>query len=207
VRAFLFWAPPFVQRFWVLSQLKYMQGARFFRVDKISAEDAFVAQFGYRGEPLVDQCWDKLQTSNATWSVHLPGNVRGTVAFAMDAVNSTGANPNCTAADYCAQGFSTNMFINCANNSRLNQHGFAIVGTVLEPGMDVVDRLYSGYGEVSDLCPSGGTDKFCKGLGPDCRGVTSTRLVLEGESYISSEKALLDRILGVNVKSAAEFVV
>lgn len=42
-------------------------------------------------------------TSNATWSVHAPGNVRGIVSFSMDAVDQTHSNPNCTSPDYCAQ--------------------------------------------------------------------------------------------------------
>mmetsp|Transcript_74613 Transcript_74613/g.207392 ORF Transcript_74613/g.207392 Transcript_74613/m.207392 type:complete len:291 (+) Transcript_74613:31-903(+) len=211
VRAVTSWAPPFVRRLWVLSRLRYMEGAPFYRVDRISATKSWVVQFGYSGEPSVDQCWDQLQTSNETWSVHPPGNVRGTVAFSMDAVQATGANPNCTAEDYCAQGFSTNVYINYANNSRLDQHGFAIVGFVLETGMDVVDRLYAGYGEVCDLCPADGSgrhyDEFCKGFGHACQGVNMTRLVQEGETYLSREKPLLDRILSISVKTPTALVV
>mmetsp|Transcript_20072 Transcript_20072/g.53650 ORF Transcript_20072/g.53650 Transcript_20072/m.53650 type:complete len:137 (-) Transcript_20072:154-564(-) len=127
----------------------------------------------------------------------------------MDAVNQSWTNPNCTAEDYCAQGFSTNIYINYGNNSRLDPHGFAVFGVVLEPGMDIVSRLYAGYGEVSDLCPSsgsaqhyggGGGGGYCKGFGAQCQGVNMTRLLSEGEGYCSREKPLLDRILHVRIK-------
>jgi hypothetical protein len=39
----------------------------------------------------VDACWDQNLTSNTTWSVHPPGNQRGTVVFSMNAINNTGA--------------------------------------------------------------------------------------------------------------------
>ena len=109
VRTITAWAPPFARRFWQLSQLRYMEGAPFYRVDRLNASAAWVVQFGYRGQPAVDACWDRRQTSNDTWRTHAPGNVRGTVAFSMDAVK---ANPNCTTPEYCAQGFSTNIFVN-----------------------------------------------------------------------------------------------
>lgn len=208
IRAFTPWAPPFARRFWALSRLRYMEGARFYRVDRSSDGQGWVVQFGYRGDPAVDQCWDRHRTSNSTWSVHAPGNVRGTVAFSMDAVNQSWTNPNCTADDYCAQGFSTNIYINYGNNSRLDPHGFAVFGVVLEPGMDIVNRLYAEYGEVSDLCPSGGSAQnygggggggFCHGFGSRCQGVNMTRLLSEGEEYCRREKPLLDRILHVGI--------
>lgn len=74
------------------------------------------------------------------------------VSFSMDAVDQTNSNPNCTSPSYCAQGFSTNIFINYANNTRLDASGFSPFGYISEADMMVVDALYSGYGEVSDLC-------------------------------------------------------
>lgn len=203
IRTTTAWAPPFATRFWHLSRLRYMQGARFYRVDYVNPAKSWVVQFGYRGEPNIDQCWDAKLSSNATWSVHLPGNIRSTVAFSMDAVNQSHRNPNCTAEDYCAQGFSTNIYINYANNSRLDAHGFAVFGVVLPPGMSVVDKLYSGYGEVCDLCPVNGMgnhyDQFCKGFGRDCKGVNMTRLVSEGEPYLKASKPRLDRIISTQI--------
>jgi peptidyl-prolyl cis-trans isomerase A (cyclophilin A) len=60
-------------------------------------------------------------------------NARGTVTFAT-------AGPNTR---------TTQLFVNYGDNRRLNGMGFAPVGVVIE-GMDVVDRLYAGYGESPD---------------------------------------------------------
>lgn len=98
---------------WQLARLQYWDGASFYRTLYKGPDNNFVVQFGYRGVPDVDACWDAHMTSNATWSVHAPGNVRGTVSFSMDAVGQTHVNPNCTSPAYCAQGFSTNIFVNC----------------------------------------------------------------------------------------------
>lgn len=205
VRTTTAWAPPFAKRFWQLARVGYMRGAPFYRVDRRSARDAWVVQFGYRGEPAVDQCWDARQARNDTWRVHAPGNVRGTVAFSMGAVP---ANVNCSApaGSYCAQGFSTNLYINYANNTRLDAHGFAIFGTVLPPGMEVVDRLFAGYGEVADLCKvaNGSHTRFCEGVGSACRGVSMARLIADGASYWRREKPKLDAIRSMRVLGAVE---
>jgi hypothetical protein len=130
--------------------------------------------------------------------VHTPGNVRGTVAFSMGAVPP---NKNCSSSEYCAQGFSTNIFINLANNTRLDANGFSIFGEVLPPGMDVVDRLFAGYGECSELCPARAgalreegarIDPFCVGFGTACQGVSMDRLLAEGTDYWRREKRRLD---------------
>jgi homoserine O-acetyltransferase len=60
-------------------------------------------------------------------------NVRGTVAFAFK-------NPN---------GRSTQVFINLRDNSTTHdKEPFVPIGKVIE-GMEVLDSLYSGYGETS----------------------------------------------------------
>jgi hypothetical protein len=99
----------------------------------------------------------------------------------------SGGNPNCTSTEYCAIGFSANVYVNYANNSRLDAAGFSVFGTVAGSGMDVVDRLYNGYGECADLCPASSADHanrvdpYCKGYGTQCKGVNLERLVSEGE--------------------------
>ena len=199
------WAPPYATRFWQLARIGYMVGAPFYRVDRINSSVAWVVQFGYRGEPAVDKCWDEKHTSNTTWSVNKPGNVRGTVAFSMYAVKPSPDMVNCTSDSYCAQGFSTNIFINYANNVRLDAPGFSVFGYVEAGGMSVVDRLFAGYGEVSDLCGGNSTQKsaagvsFCNGFGAACKGVSMSRLVNEGRSYWKKERPLLDSILGLSI--------
>ncbi len=42
---------------------------------------------------------------------------------------------------------ATEIFINLKDNAMLDEEGFLPFGKVVE-GMDVVDRLYSGYGEL-----------------------------------------------------------
>ena len=47
------------------------------------------------------------------------------------------------------------MFVNLADNSRLEAEAFAPVGRVIE-GMEIVDRLYAGYGEEAGAGMRGG---------------------------------------------------
>jgi peptidyl-prolyl cis-trans isomerase A (cyclophilin A) len=69
------------------------------------------------------------------------------------------------------------LFINLTDNANLDQLGFAALGRVVE-GMEVVDELYDGYGEGAP-----------RGQGPD-----QGRMQFEGDSYISENFPLLDRI-------------
>lgn len=139
--------------------------------------------------------------SNATSPVVAPGNQRGYVSFAMGGLdNKTSQTPYCTYpnAAYCALGFSTNIFINLADNSRLDGPGFAIFGKVPDDDMTVVDRIYGGYGEVPDLCPAGANSTYCNGFGDSCQGVSFDRLLSEngdgGNDYLRAEKPLLSYI-------------
>lgn len=186
------WAPPFAQRVWELGRLGYWNNARFYRVNA-SPPPAFVVQFGYRGVPVVDRCWDQQQTSNSTWKPIPLGNQRGTVAFSMNALPA-GHDKNCTSTDYCAVGFSTNLFVNLANNSRLDAPGFAPFGQIDAAGMMVIDRLYHDYGEVCDLCGANSTDRYCVGRGPGCKGCSMDRLLGQGTPYLEANFPLLDYV-------------
>eukprot|EP01079_Euglenida_sp_SAG-EU17-18_P004140 gene4140-4464_t len=177
------WAPPMAARHatcglaWDLARLGYWQGARFYRVCS-HPEPAFVVQFGYKGQPEVDKCWDDKRTSNVTWPPQVPpGNTRGAVSWSMNAYPAGG--PNCTSDKYCARGFSTNIFVNLGNNSRLDPSGFAPIGVISDEGMSTVDSLFYGYGEVCDLCDSNSTDPYCVGTGPACRGCDMDTLLSE----------------------------
>jgi peptidyl-prolyl cis-trans isomerase A (cyclophilin A) len=147
------WAPLGVDRFYNLVKNGYYDGVCFFRV--ISG---FMAQFGIHGDPKVAAAWrpERLQDDPVKQS-----NKRGYISFAM-------AGPNTR---------TTQLFINYADNSRLDQMGFAPIARVVE-GMDVVDRLYSGYGEGAP-----------RGKGPD-----QGRLQAEGGAYLTKEFSELDCI-------------
>ena len=120
------WAPRGADRFYNLVKNGYYDGCRFFRV-----VPGFVVQFGINGDATIQRNW-----TNAT----IPddkvtqGNTRGFVTFAKS------SEPNSR---------TTQLFINFADNSRLNRQGFAPFGKVTM-GMEVVDKIFSGYGEKPD---------------------------------------------------------
>jgi peptidyl-prolyl cis-trans isomerase A (cyclophilin A) len=147
------WAPRGVDRFYNLVKNGYYDGVCFFRV--ISG---FMAQFGIHGDPKVSAAWrpERIQDDPVKQS-----NTRGYMSYAM-------AGPNTRTAQ---------LFINYGDNSRLDQTGFAPIARVVE-GMDVVDRLYSDYGEGAP-----------RGKGPD-----QGRLQMEGNAYLTKEFPQLDCI-------------
>ena len=120
------WAPRAADRFRELVAAKYYDDTRFFRV--VAGR---WAQFGINGDPAAARAW-----RHATIADEDPGprqsNLRGTVAFAF-------AEPG---------GRSTQVFINLADNLRLDAMGFAPFGRVVR-GMEVADAVNSEYGESS----------------------------------------------------------
>jgi peptidyl-prolyl cis-trans isomerase A (cyclophilin A) len=89
-----------------------------------------MAQFGLAADPAVTKVWDVPINDDPVKA----SNVRGAVTFA-----ATGA-PNSR---------STQLFINFADNSRLDASRFAPFGKVVS-GMENVDMIYSGDGEGPD---------------------------------------------------------
>jgi cyclophilin family peptidyl-prolyl cis-trans isomerase len=147
------WAPRGVDRFYNLVKNGFYDGTCFFRV--ISG---FMAQFGIHGDPKASAAWrqERIQDDPVKQS-----NKRGYLSYAM-------AGPNTR---------TTQLFINYADNSRLDQMGFAPIGRVVE-GLAVVDRLYAGYGEGAP-----------QGKGPD-----QGRLQTEGRDYLTKSFPELDCI-------------
>ena len=118
-------APLGADRFYNLVKYGFFNGAAFFRV-----VPGFVVQFGLGPTPAVNAAWE---TAKITDDPVQGSNVRGTICFAT-------AGPNTR---------TTQLFINLGDNVRLDGMGFAPFGKVIE-GMDVVDKIYSGYGERPD---------------------------------------------------------
>lgn len=117
------WAPRGADRFHELVRMRYFDQGRFFRVMK-----GFVAQFGVHRDYSVHETWRKF------FIVDDPPkekNLRGTLAFAQSGPGTR----------------TTEIFINLADNAMLDGQGFVPFGKIVE-GMDVVDKLYSGYGEL-----------------------------------------------------------
>jgi peptidyl-prolyl cis-trans isomerase A (cyclophilin A) len=127
----------------------------------------FMAQFGMSAYPQVSAAWEKanLKDDPVTQSNH-----RGFVTFAM-------AGPNTR---------TTQIFINTANNERLDRDGFAAFGMVTD-GMEVVDKLYSGYGEGA----------------PDGHGPDQSRIGNLGHAYLEKSFPKLDTIKSAALVTAA----
>jgi peptidyl-prolyl cis-trans isomerase A (cyclophilin A) len=147
------WAPRGADRFYELVKSGYYDGQRFFRV-----LPGFMAQFGIHGDPKVAAQWHE---RNLLDDPVRQSNTRGMVSYAT-------AGPNTR---------TTQVFINYGNNSSLDGQGFAPFGRVVE-GMDVVDRLFAGYGEGAP-----------RGRGPD-----QGRIQGEGNAYLEREFPKLDYV-------------
>ena len=116
------WAPLGADRFYNLVRRGFFTNASFFRV-----VPGFVVQFGLNANPAINKAWQQATIQDDP--VKQP-NQRGTLVFATSGPNSR----------------TTQLFINFANNGRLDQMGFAPFGEVID-GMDVVDKIYPGYRE------------------------------------------------------------
>ena len=118
-------APLGADRFYDLVKQKFFDETRFFRV-----VPGFIVQFGLSGDPETAAKW---RTQKIPDDPVKETNARGTLSFAMAGPGSR----------------TTQMFINFADNSRLDGMGFAAFGRVVE-GMEVVDQINSEYGESPD---------------------------------------------------------
>jgi peptidyl-prolyl cis-trans isomerase A (cyclophilin A) len=116
------WAPHGADRFWNLVQHQFYDGQKIFRV-----VPGFVVQFGISPYPDVSSAWLNADIPDDKVTQH---NTRGMVSYAS-------AGPNTR---------TTQIFIDLGDNSSLDRQGFAPFATVTS-GMNVVGRLYSGYGD------------------------------------------------------------
>jgi len=150
------WAPLGADRFYNLVRHGFYNDAAFFRI-----VPGFVVQFGLSGDPAVNRAW---KNANIKDDPVTQSNRPGTLTFAT-------AGPNTR---------TTQLFINLGNNAPLDGQGFAPFGQVTS-GMDVVQKLYTGYGER-----------------PDQGSITN-----EGKAYIDKNFPNIDKIVTATVTSPA----
>jgi peptidyl-prolyl cis-trans isomerase A (cyclophilin A) len=147
------WAPNGANRFYDLVENDFYDGARFFRV-----APNFVVQWGINKDPVVQFNWrDKTIPDDPVTQ----SNRMKTITFAAGGPNTR----------------TTQLFINLANNSSLDSTGFAPFGEVTR-GWNVVQNLYSGYGEKPD----------------------QTQIQKQGNAYLLSQFPKLDYIQTARVE-------
>jgi peptidyl-prolyl cis-trans isomerase A (cyclophilin A) len=123
-----------------------------------------MAQVGFSPDPEVNAVWRNERIQD---DPRVESNTRGKVSFAKsNAPNSR----------------TTQFFVNYTDNSYLDGYGFAPFAEVVS-GMDVVDRLYAGYGEGA----------------PQGRGPSQARIAREGAEYLEAEFPKLDVIVSARV--------
>jgi peptidyl-prolyl cis-trans isomerase A (cyclophilin A) len=147
------WSPNGADRLYELVQSGYFDDVAFFRV-----LDGFVAQFGISGDPALSAAWRERTIADDPVKA---SNTRGTISFAM-------AGPGTR---------TTQLFVNLADNPRLDSMGFSPVAEITG-GMDVVDSLHGGYGEGAP-----------RGNGPN-QGILQQR----GNAYLRESFPHLDYI-------------
>jgi cyclophilin family peptidyl-prolyl cis-trans isomerase len=128
-----------------LTEIGFWNECRMFRVIP-----GFIVQFGINGDPSVQSEWRGQTLKDDSVKVT---NARGTVVFATAGPNSR----------------TTQIFFNTRDqgNAFLDAQGFSPIGKVIQ-GMDIVDRMYAGYGEGA---PAG-------------KGPNQARIQLQGNSYL-----------------------
>ncbi len=147
------WAPQGAPRVAEAVAAGYYDGARFFR-----ALRGFVVQWGIAADTTLSTRWSARTIPDDTVR---ESNRRGTVSFAAGGANTR----------------TVQLFVNLRDNARLDGMRFAPIGEVVR-GIDVVDALYTEYGEGM---PSG-------------KGPSQGKISAEGEAYLAREFPLLDQI-------------
>ena len=153
------WAPYGVDRFYSLAKNGYYTNNAFFRV-----VPNFIVQFGINPNTITNSAWDKMEIQDDTTVI---ANTRGTLSYGTRGPNTR----------------TTHLIINFHDNSKHLDPTNPVIARVIE-GMDVVDKLYSGYG---DLPQFGGNS-------PDPQ-----RINREGSAFLKVEYPQLDYILSTEI--------
>ena len=152
------WAPRGADHFFELVHSKFYDNSRFFRVVR-----RYIAQFGINSDPKTQSLWAQMRIRDDPVK---QSNKKGFVTFAKLGPASR----------------TTQVFINLRDNEALDKDGFAPFGQVIE-GMDIVERLWSSYGEVAP-----------RGTGPD-----PTQIELQGDAYLEQQFPRLDKIVRATI--------
>ena len=155
------WAPLGADRFHELVSSGFYDGTRFFRT-----LPKFVVQWGLSGDPAVTKFWEK--NKNLSDDPVVRSNLRGFVTFATGGPNTR----------------TTQLFVNMADNSRLDSRGFSPFGKIVT-GMEIFDRLYADYGEGAP-----------NGPGPD-----QDKIEDQGETYLARDFPMLDKVIKARMVS------
>jgi len=153
------WAPVGADRLYELVRSGYYDDSRFFRVTER------FAQFGIAGKPGAAAEWRERRIKDDPVK---QSNTRGRFAFAM-----TGPDTR-----------TTQIYICKVDMSGQDKDGFAPLGTVVE-GMDVVDKLYAGYGESA---------------GGGMRAGRQGRIFAEGNAHLDQDFPELDKVIRATVQ-------
>lgn len=145
------WAPHGADRFYNLVKSGFYDGNRFYRVTPL------MAVWGLNGDPAVAKAWLGARIPDDPTHVH--SNTKGTVAFFQENKRTT------------------QTFVNLADNSGTLDIQIVPFGEVVS-GMDVVDKLYAGYGESPP-----------NGNGPDMN-----LFYEDGNTYLAKEFPKLDYV-------------
>lgn len=148
------WAPLGADRFYNLVKHGFFTDAAFFRV-----VPGFVVQFGLSANPSVNAAWQKasIKDDPVTQSNHT-----GFLTFATSGPNSR----------------TTQLFLSLGENASLDSQGFSPFGQVTS-GMDVVQKIFSGYGESPD----------------------QGQITTQGKAYLDKDFPRLDHIISATVTS------
>mmetsp|Transcript_73028 Transcript_73028/g.213963 ORF Transcript_73028/g.213963 Transcript_73028/m.213963 type:complete len:245 (+) Transcript_73028:44-778(+) len=114
------WAPRGVRRFMKMISLGDLEDAAFYHVSESDG-----AHFGLPADP-------KLPMAPIKDDLARTSNVRGTLSFRPSSYS----------------GRVNEVFINYRTNKALDRAGVTPIGEVVGDGMDVIDRLYSEYGDM-----------------------------------------------------------
>jgi peptidyl-prolyl cis-trans isomerase A (cyclophilin A) len=145
------WAPNGADRFYNLVKSGFYDQNRFYRVTPL------MAVWGLNGDPAVAKVWLRARIPDDPTHTH--SNEKGTVAF------------------FQSNRRTTQTFVNLVDNSGTLDIQIVPFGEVVS-GMDVVEKLYAGYGEAK----------------PTGNGPEMTPFYEEGNAYLEREFPKLDYI-------------